>query len=376
MIEKIILFSVQNKLLTGIFILIFIGVGIFSVSQLSIDALPDVTNNQVLVVTVCPNLATQEVEQFITLPVETQLKSIPDVTEIRSSSRSGLSTITIVFKDKVPMNIARQQISERLKIAEEDLPKGFGNPEMVPPTTGLGEIYQYTLHSKKGYENKYSSMELRTIQDWIIRKQLLGVPGVVDVSTIGGYLKQYEVAVAPDKLVSMNITLMDVFNALAKNNQNTGGSYIEKGENIYFIRGEGLIKSISDIENVVVKNSNGIPIKVRNIASVQFGYAPRFGAMTRNGQGETVGAVVLMLKGENSMKVIAAVKKRMEQIKKNLPEGLTVETFLDRSELIGRTINTVSKNLIEGALIVIFVLVIFLGNLRAGLIVASVIPLS
>ncbi len=376
MIEKIINFSVNNKLITGIFLLMFVGTGIYSVSQLSVDALPDVTNNQVMVITTCPNLATQEVEQFITYPIETQMKSIPDVTELRSTSRSGLSVITVVFKDKVPTNIARQQISERLKSAEEELPKNFGTPEIVPPTTGLGEIYQYTLDIKKGYENKFTPMDLRTIQDWIVRRQLLGVAGVVDVSTIGGYLKQFEVAVAPEKLVSMNITLMNVFDALSKNNQNTGGSYIDKGPNIYYIRGEGLIKGMKDIENIVVKNVNGIPIKIRDIAKVQLGYAPRFGAMTRNGKGETVGAVVLMLKGENSVKVIEAVQERMELIKKNLPEGLTIDTFLDRSELIGRTINTVSKNLIEGALIVILVLVLLLGNFRAGLIVASVIPLS
>ncbi len=376
MTEKIIQFSVKNKLITGIFLLLFVAVGIFSATQLSIDALPDVTNNQVQIITTCPNLATQEVEQFITYPIETQMKSIPDVTELRSISRSGLSVITVVFKEKVPANIARQQISERLKIAEDDLPKQFGTPEIIPPTTGLGEIYQYTLDIKKGYENKFTPMELRTIQDWIIRKQLLGVPGVVDVSTIGGYLKQYEVAVAPEKLLSMGISLIDVFTAISKNNQNTGGSYIDKGSSIYYIRGEGLVKNKIDIENIVVKNVNGMPIKVRDIATVQFGNAPRFGAMTRNGNGETVGAVVLMLKGENSVKVIADVKARMEVIKKNLPEGLTIETFLDRSELIDRTIRTVSKNLIEGALIVIFVLVLFLGNFRAGLIVASVIPLG
>ncbi len=356
--------------------LIFIAVGIYEASRLSIDALPDVTNNQVMVITSCPNLATQEVEQFITVPVETQFKSVPGVVELRSISRSGLSIITVVFKDKVPVNIARQQISERLKMAEEFLSKDFGSPEMVPPTTGLGEIYQYTIHPQKGYEHKYSPMDLRVIQDWIIRRQLLGVPGIVDVSTIGGFLKQYEVAVSPDKLVSMNISLLDVFAALSKNNQNTGGSYVEKEKNIYFIRGEGLIANIPDIENIVVKNIAGMPVRVRDIATVQFGHAPRFGAMTRNGQGETVGGVVLMLKGENSAKVISDVKEKMEEIKKHLPEGVEIDTFLDRSELIGRTINTVAKNLMEGALIVVFILALFLGNYRAGLIVASVIPLS
>jgi cobalt-zinc-cadmium resistance protein CzcA len=376
MIEKIIQFSVNNKLVTGIFLLVFVGWGIYSVTNLSIDALPDVTNNQVQVITTSPNLATQEVEQFITYPIEMQMKTIPDVTELRSTSRSGLSVITIVFKDKVQINLARQQVSERLKLAEEEIPKEFGIPEIIPPTTGLGEIYQYTIAPKKGFENKYSTMELRTIQDWIVRRQLIGTAGIVDVSSFGGYLKQYEVAVASEKLVSMNISLTDVFDALAKNNQNTGGSYIDKGPNIYFIRGEGLIENLQDIENIVVKNVNGIPIKIHDISKVQFGSAPRYGAMTRNGQGETVGGVVLMLKGANSVKVIADVKEKMKTIEKNLPEGLTIDVFVDRTKLIDRTIGTVSTNLIEGALIVIFVLVLLLGNLRAGLIVASVIPLA
>ncbi|MBL0066288.1 MAG: CusA/CzcA family heavy metal efflux RND transporter [Bacteroidetes bacterium] len=376
MIEKIIQFSVRNKLITGIFLILFVAWGVYSTTQLSIDALPDVTNNQVQVITTTPNLATQEVEQFITYPIEMQMKTIPEVVELRSTSRSGLSVVTIVFKDKVPVNIARQQVSERLKMAEEDLPKQFGTPEIVPPTTGLGEIYQYTISAKEGFEKKYSIMELRTIQDWIVKRQLVGTPGVVDVSSFGGYLKQYEVAIAPEKLVSMNISLTEVFDALSKNNENTGGSYIDKGPNIYFIRGEGLIENTEDVENIVVKNLNGIPIKIHDIGKVQFGFAPRYGAMTRNGEGETVGGVVLMLKGANSVKVIADVKERMLKIEKSLPEGLLIDVFVDRTKLIERTIGTVSKNLIEGALIVIFVLVLLLGNFRAGLIVASVIPLS
>lgn len=376
MIEKIIQFSVKNKIITGVLILVLIGWGCYSAMQLAIDVLPDVTNNQVQVITTTPNLATQEVEQFITYPIEMQMKTIPDVVELRSTSRSGLSVITIVFKDKVPVNIARQQVSERLKIAEDDLPKEYGSPEIIPPTTGLGEIYQYTISPKKGFENKYSIMELRTIQDWIVRRQLIGTPGIVDVSSFGGYLKQYEVAVAPEKLISMSISLTEVFDALSKNNQNTGGSYIDKGPNIYFIRGEGLIKSMEDIENIVVRNKNGMPIKIHDIAKVKFGYAPRYGAMTRNGKGETVGGVVLMLKGANSVKVIADVKQRISAIEKSLPEGLTIDVFVDRTKLIDQTLSTVTTNLIEGALIVIFILVLLLGNIRAGLIVASVIPLA
>lgn len=376
MISKIIHFSVKNKLVTGIFLLVFIAWGIYSFSKLSIDALPDVTNNQVQVITNSPNLATQEVEQFITYPLEMEFKSLQDLTELRSTSRNGLSVITIVFKDKVPVNTARQWVAEKIKIAEEKIPKDYGVPDLIPPTTGLGEIYQYVLVARKGLENKYSPMELRTIQDWIIKRQLLGTEGIVDVSSFGGQLKQYEVLVNPDRLAAMNLTLAEVFTALQNNNSNTGGSYIDKGPNMYFIRGEGMIQNLDDINTIVVKNDHGIPILIKDIATVQFGFANRFGAMTRNGNGETVGGVVLMQKGENAVNVIEHVKARMKAIEKSLPEGLAIDVFVDRTKLIDKTIHTVSANLLEGALIVVFVLIIFLGNLRAGLIVASVIPLA
>lgn len=376
MINKIIQFSINNKLITGVLLLIFILWGVFSLSKLSIDALPDVTNNQVQVITNSPNLATQEIEQFITAPLEIEFKSLQGLTELRSTSRSGLSVITIVFKDNTPINIARQLVAEKIKIAQEKIPKEYGVPDMIPPTTGLGEIYQYVLVPKKGFEDKYSVMDLRTIQDWIVKRQLLGTEGVVDVSSFGGKLKQYEVSVKPERLAAANLSLVDVFNALQKNNQNTGGSYIDKGPNVYFIRGEGLIENLEDINSIVVKNSNGIPILIKDIGTVQFGFAPRYGAMTRNGKGETVGAVVLMQKGENAVRVIKRVKERMATIEKYLPEGVGIDVFVDRTKLIDRAINTVSTNLLEGALIVIFVLVLFLGNFRAGLIVASVIPLA
>lgn len=376
MINKIIHFSVHNKLITGGILLIFICWGVFSFSNLSIDALPDVTNNQVQVITNSPNLATQEVEQFITTPLETEFKSLQGLVELRSTSRSGLSVITIVFSDNMAVNITRQLVAEKIKIAEERIPKEYGVPDMVPPTTGLGEIYQYVLVPKKGYEEKYSSMDLRTMQDWIVRKQLLGTPGVVDVSSFGGKLKQYEVSVKPERLAAMSLTLADVFMALQKNNQNTGGSYIDKGPNVYFIRGEGLVTNLDDIANIVVRNTNGIPTLIKDIGDVQFGSAPRYGAMTRNGTGETVGAVVLMQKGENAVQVIERVKQKMATIEKNLPEGVAIDVFVDRTKLINRAISTVSTNLTEGALIVIFVLVLFLGNFRAGLIVASIIPLA
>ena len=376
MIDKIIRFSVSNKLITGILLSIFICWSLYSFTRLGVDALPDVTNNQVQVITNSPTLATQEIEQFITYPLEVEFKSLQGLTELRSISRSGLSVITIVFQDNIPIHIARQQVTEKIKIAEEKIPKEYGIPDMIPPTTGLGEIYQYVITPKKGFEDKYSPMDLRTIQDWIVKRQLLGTPGVVDVSSFGGKLKQYEVSVRPERLAAMNLTLAEVFIALQKNNSNTGGSYIDKGPNLYFIRGEGLIQNIQDIENIVVRNSSGVPVLIKDIASVKFGFAARYGAMTRNGNGETVGAVVLMQKGENAVRVIHRVKERMAQIEKSLPEGLVIDVFVDRTKLIDRTISTVTSNLLEGAVIVLFVLILMLGNLRAGLIVASVIPLS
>lgn len=376
MINKIIHFSVHNKLLTGVLLLMFIAWGVYSFTHLSVDALPDVTNNQVQVNTTSPNLATQEIEQFITYPLETEFKSLQGLVELRSTSRSGLSVITIVFKDNMPSNITRQLVAEKIKIATEQIPKEYGSPELAPPTTGLGEIYQYVIVPKKGFEDKFSSTDLRTVQDWIVKRQLLGTEGVVDISSFGGKLKQYEVSVKPERLAAMNLTLIDVYNALQKNNSNTGGSYIDKGPNIYFIRGEGIIEKLDDINSIVVQNTNGIPVLIKDIGTVDFGFAPRYGAMTRNGKGETVGGVVLMQKGENAVRVIERVREKMKTIEKYLPEGLSIDVFVDRTKLIDRTVSTVSTNLLEGALIVIFVLVLFLGNFRAGLIVASVIPLA
>jgi len=376
MISRIIRLSVRNKPVTGLLLLLFIAAGLYSFSRLSVDALPDVTNNQVQVITNCPSLATQEVEQFVTTPLEIEFKSLQGLTELRSISRSGLSVITIVFKDNMPVTTVRQWVAEKLKAAEEKIPRDYGVPDMVPPTTGLGEIFQYVLVTKKGFEGKYNAMDLRTIEDWIVKRQLLGTAGVVDVSSFGGKLRQYEVSVRPDRLAAMNLTLAEVFAALQRNNANTGGGYIDKGPNIYFIRGEGMITDLADIGNIVVRNTGGIPVLVKDIGTVGFGFAPRYGAMTRNGQGETVGGVVLMQKGENAVRVIHRVKERMAAIEKSLPEGVAIEVFIDRTKLIGRAIATVSRNLLEGALIVVFVLVLFLGNFRAGLIVASVIPLA
>ncbi len=361
----------------GLLTLMLIAWGSWSLSQLPIDAVPDVTNNQVQVITVTPSLAVQEVERLITFPVEQTMATIPSIEEVRSFSRFGLSVVTIVFTDQTDVYWARQQVFERLQQAKNQIPANIGSPELAPVTTGLGEIYQYVIRPKKGYEKKYSPMELRTIQDWIVRRQLIGTEGVAEVSSFGGFLKQYEIALDPDKLRSYHLTIDDLFTALEKNNQNTGGAYIDKKPNAYFIRSEGLIADTTDIGAIVVQRTKtGIPILIRNIGQVRYGNAVRYGAMTRNTEGEVVGAVVMMLKGENSSKVIRNVKERIERIQKTLPEGVVMEAYLDRTKLVDNAIRTVSKNLLEGALIVIFVLVILLGNLRAGLVVASVIPLA
>lgn len=377
MLDKIIHYSIRNKLIIGLFTIALIAWGSYSLTQLPIDAVPDITNNQVQIITVAPSQSALDIERLVTFPVEQTMATIPDIEEIRSFSRFGLSVVTIVFHDNVDVYWARQQVNERLNVAAGQIPPGVGSPEMAPITTGLGEIYQYIVRPEEGYEDKYNAMELRSIQDWIVRRQLLGTPGVADVASFGGYLKQYEIALDPDKLRSYNLGIADIFSALAKNNQNTGGAYIDKKPNAWFIRSEGLINSVDDIGKIVVKNTEtGFPVLIRDVADVRFGFATRYGAMTYNNEGEVVGGIVLMLKGENSNAVVNRVKERMEQIKKTLPEGVTVEAFLDRSALVGRAIGTVEKNLIEGALVVIFVLVLFLGNLRAGLLVASVIPLS
>ncbi|MFM2267780.1 MAG: hypothetical protein RL757_1221, partial [Bacteroidota bacterium] len=376
MLDKIILFSIKNKFIIGLFTLSLVLVGLFSLSRLPIDSLPDITNNQVQIITASPTLATQEVEQFITYPIEQSVKPIPKIVELRSISRFGLSVVTVVFEEDVDIYWARTQISERLKEAESQIPKGLGAPELAPISTGLGEIYQYVVFPKKGFEEKYDATELRSIQDWIIRPQLIGTKGVAEVNVLGGFLKQYEIAVQPDKLKSMNTTMTEIFEALEKNNENTGGAYIDKKPYAYFIRGIGMVNNIGDIEKIVVKNQNGIPILIRDVATVQKGSSVRYGAVTKDGHGEEVSGMVMMLKGENSADVVNRVKLKMEQVKKSLPEGVEIEAFMDRTKLVDKAIGTVRTNLIEGALIVVFILVLLLGNWRAGLVVASVIPLA
>ncbi len=377
MLNKIIEFSIKNKLLIILITLGLIIYGLFELRKLPIDAVPDITDNQVQIITVSPSLGALDIERFITFPLEQINYNIQGIKEMRSFSRFGLSVITIVFNDDIDLLVARQQVAERLQQVSKDIPTNLGVPQMAPISTGLGEIYQYVVRPKKGYEHRYDPMELRTIQDWIVRRQLLGTPGVADVASFGGYLKQYEVAVNPAILKSMGVTITEVFDALQKNNQNTGGAYIEKGPSVLFIRTEGLMNQISDIENTVVKNlEDGTPILIKNLAKVQYGKAIRYGAMTYNGEGEVAGAVVMMMKGANSNEVIKEVKTRIAEIQKTLPEGVKIDAFLDRTKMVNNAIGTVSTNLLEGALIVIFVLVLFLGNMRAGLIVASVIPLA
>ncbi|MBP7255718.1 MAG: CusA/CzcA family heavy metal efflux RND transporter [Chitinophagales bacterium] len=376
MLDKIIKFSIKNKFIIGLMTLLLIVWGLWSATKLPIDAVPDITNNQVQIFTACPKLAGQEVEQLVTFPIEQSIANLPDLEEVRSISRFGLSVITVVFKDNVDIYFARQLINEKLKEAQEKIPKGIGTPELAPVSTGLGEVYQYILHPKKGSESKYTAMDLRTMQDWIVARQLNGTKGIAEVVSFGGKLKQYEVAVNPNRLKAMGVSIPDIFTALEKNNQNTGGAYIDKKPNAYFIRGVGLVTSLEDVKNIAVKTTGGIPIFIKDVAEVGFGYAVRYGAMTYNGEVDAVGGVVMMLKGENSNEVVNRIKEKIPTIQKSLPEDVVIEPFLDRTDLVKRAMSTVEKNLIEGALIVIFVLVLFLGNFRAGLIVASAIPLS
>ena len=375
MFQKLITYSIRHKLVIGVLSIALAIWGVWSLVHLPFDSTPDITDNQVQVITQAPSLGAQEVEQYVTTPVEMALANIPRIQERRSISRSGLSVITLVFDDAADIYWARSQVSQVVEQMEKELPKNT-ETEMGPIATGLGEIYHYTVRAKKGYEHKYSLTQLRTIQDWIVRKQLSGTPGVAEVSGWGGYVKQYEVAINTDQLNASGVSVSEVFDALQRNNANTGGSYIEQNSNQYYIRGIGVVKNLEDVANITVKTVNGTPVKVSDVAKVQLGHATRFGAVTRNGEGEVVAGIAIMLKGENFQEVIKNVKKRISQIQKSLPEGVIIEPFIDRTNLVDRVEGTIACNLIEGGLIVIFVLVIFLGNWRAGLVVASVIPLS
>ena len=375
MFQKLITYSIRHKLVIGVLSIALAIWGIWSLVHLPFDSTPDITDNQVQVITQAPSLGAQEVEQYVTTPVEMALANIPRIQERRSISRSGLSVITLVFDDAADIYWARSQVSQVVEQLEKELPKNT-ETEMGPIATGLGEIYHYTIRAKEGYEHKYSLTQLRTMQDWIVRKQLSGTPGVAEVSGWGGYVKQYEVAINTDQLNASGVSVSEVFDALQRNNINTGGSYIEENSNQYYIRGIGVVKNLEDVANITVKTVDGIPVKVGDVAKVQLGHATRFGAVTRNGEGEVVAGIAIMLKGENFQEVSKNVKERISQIQKSLPEGVVIEPFIDRTNLVDRVEGTIARNLIEGGLIVIFVLVIFLGNWRAGLVVASVIPLS
>lgn len=376
MIEKIIRFSIGSKLIIILLTTTIAIFGVYAITQIPVGAVPDITNNQVQVITTSRNLSTQDVEQFITYPVELEMSNLPGVKEIRSVSKFGLSVVTIVFDDNLGTYLPRQLIAEKLKMATANIPQGFGEPDMGPITTGLGEIYQYVLDVKPGYEGRYTGTELRTIQDWLVRRQLSGIPGVVEVNTWGGYLKQYEVAVDPQKLAQYGISIIDILNAMEQNNGVAGGAYIERDNQSFFVRGEGLLKSVADIEQIPISTSNGISVRIADVAKVREGHANRFGAITANGQGETVMGQIMMLKNANSNKVIEAVKQRVAEVQKHLPEGVYINPIVERSELISKTTNTILENLIFGSLIVFLVVLIILGNTRAALVISSLIPLA
>lgn len=378
-----VVFCLRNRFLVIFVVLLLGALGVRAAQFLPIDAVPDVTNVQVQVLTNAPSLGPIEVEQYVTMPVETVMSGLPRVEEVRSLSRFGLSAVTVVFEEGTDTYFARQLVAERLSEARESIPKGYGSPEMGPISTGLGEIYQFEVRGDPmcapegpDTETCYTLMELRTLLDWFVTYQLRPIPGVVEVNQFGGELKTYEVQVDPKRLNALGLTLRDVFEALEENNANEGGGYLVRAGEQRVIRGEGLIASLEDVRNVRIATHDGTPIQVRDVATVEFAPLIRQGAVTRDGRGEIVSASVMMLMGENSGEVAESVRVRLEEIAKSLPEGVTIETYYDRSVLVERTIRTVATNLIEGGVLVIVMLLLMLGNLRGGLLVASVIPLS
>ncbi len=384
MIDRLVEFSIKNRFLV-IFVVLLVGtIGLRAMQKLPIDAVPDVTNVQVQVLTNAPSLGPSEIEQFITFPVETVMSGLPRLDEVRSVSRFGLSAVTVVFEEGTDIYFARQLVSERLSEAREAIPAAYGSPEMGPISTGLGEIYQFEVRGEPACEagapdtqDCYSSMELREILDWYVAYQVRSVEGVVEVNSFGGELKTYEVAVHPDRLTAFDLGLSDIFEALEKNNQNAGGGYIIHDGEQRLIRGEGLVSSLDDLRDVVVATrEDGIPVHIGEVAEVGLAPMIRQGAVTRDGRGEAVTGIVMMLMGANSREVSRAVHDRIEEISPTLPAGVTIDTFYDRTDLVDRTIRTVATNLFEGGVLVIVVLLLLLGNLRGGLLVASVIPLS
>ena len=375
MFQWLIRFSVTHKVVVGVFTLALIVWGVLSLLSLPFDSTPDITSNQVQVITTAPALGAQEVEQGLTTPLEAALANIPRVRERRSISRSGLSVITLVFDEDADIYWAREQVSQALRQAEEDFPDGGADVELGPVSTGLGEIYHYTVRDERpGAASSLS--DIREIQDWIVRRQLAGTPGVAEVSGWGGYVREYEVRVDPGRLAAAGVSLAQLAEALERNNRSNGGSYIEKNSSQYFIRGLGRVSSPQDIEAIAIADVGRRPLLVGDVAEVAMGHATRYGAVTRNGEGEVVAGIALMLKGENFQEVSRNVKRRIAEIQKTLPEGIVIEPFIDRTDLVDRVTGTIERNLVEGGLIVILILVLFLGSYRAGLVVASVIPLA
>ncbi|MEK7448420.1 MAG: CusA/CzcA family heavy metal efflux RND transporter, partial [Planctomycetota bacterium] len=375
MLNTILKFSIQWRLLIIVLCCLLIGLGVYSALQLPIDAVPDITTNQVQINTVAPAFAPEEIEKYITFPIEVAMSSLPKKEEIRSISQFGLSQVTVIFDDNVDIYWARQLVLEKLLEAERELPSGV-SPEMAPVSTGLGEIYQFTVETDEQSPTKYSPMELRTILDWQIKPQLRTVPGVIEVNSFGGMEKQYEVLVDPNKLLTYNITLREVIESLERNNINAGGAYLEKSGEQQLIRGVGLIRDVGDIENIVVASLHGKPIHINDVAKVGLGSQVRQGAATRDGKGETVMGITMLLKGENSRTVTQSVRERLEKVQQTLPPGVKINPFYDRTELVNKTVNTAATNLLEGGFLVILVLFLFLLQLKAGLVVSSVIPLA
>ena len=369
--QSLIGFVLRQRLLVLALTVLLAGVGIWSALRLPIDAVPDVTNVQVQINTNAAALSPLEVERQVTLPVELAMFGLPELEEMRALSKFGLSQVTVVFKEGTDIYFARQQVQERLQEARQQIPAAFGIPEMGPISTGLGEIFQYTVEG-----NLADPTELRTLQDWVVAPQLRGVSGVAEVNSFGGFEKQYQVLVRPEALVQYDLSLQQVLDAIAANNQNAGGGYVTKGAEQLVIRGVGQVQDLEQIRNIVVSSRDGVPVRVGDISDVVIGSTIRQGAVTKDGTGEVVTGIVMMRMGANSRTVVSAVKERFAAVARSLPMGVTLKPFYDRTELVDRTVSTVEKNLVEGAILVMVVLFILLGNLRAALIVALAIPLS
>lgn len=371
MIERLLAFSIHRRTLIFAAAALLAAAGLFSLKRLAVDAVPDVTNVQVQILTSSPSLAPVEVERLITYPVETALQGLPKVADIRSVSQFGLSVVTVVFQDDVDIYFARQLVQERLSAAAADIPPELGRPAMAPISTALGEVYQYLIEG-----DGHSLMDRKVAQEWIVRPQLLKIPGVVEVNTFGGFEKQYQVLVDPRQVLNHSLTLREILDAVSRNNANAGGGLLEQGSEQYLVRSTGFAKSVNDLQDIVVKTVNGTPVYVKDVAEVTVGPAPRQGVVTVDGKEESVAGIVMLLKDANARSVVRNVKKKISQVAKSLPEGMRIVPFYDRSELVDLTLRTVRNNLVEGGCLVIVVLLILLGNWRGSLIVASVIPLS